>query len=200
MQMHRSVPQVDGTVEGGPVHMINVTAPAGTVVEPPVPEYALHLLLRTAPLLRVGFNRRPRWLAVSPGTMVLAPPDTSCEYVADAEAHVLTVAIPKPHVEDFAHDSDVRIVVRDEQAFRDPRLVHHILWLWRELATTPREPVAADQVMRTVLETLARRTGISSPRATAASASPITHSAFRDYVEGGLAEDLDVTMMAEVAG
>jgi hypothetical protein len=80
----RAAPQGERIIEAGAVHLINVSPPAGTVVEPAIPEYALHLLLRTAPLLRVGFNRRPRWLAVSPGPMLIAPPDTSCEYVADA--------------------------------------------------------------------------------------------------------------------
>jgi hypothetical protein len=80
----------------GLVHVINVSAPAGAVVEPPVPEYALHLLLKTAPLLRVGFNRTPRWLAVSPGSMLIAPPDTTCEYVAESAAQVLTVSMPRP--------------------------------------------------------------------------------------------------------
>jgi hypothetical protein len=66
-----AVPQVDRIIDAGTVHVINVSPPAGAVVEPAVPEYALHLLLRTAPLLRVGFNRRPRWLAVSSGSMVV---------------------------------------------------------------------------------------------------------------------------------
>src|SRR4051794_27403260 len=48
----------------------------GRVAPPPVPEYAVHLVLRTPPLLQVGFNRRPRWLVMSPGVILAAPPDT----------------------------------------------------------------------------------------------------------------------------
>ena len=75
-QAHRSVvPEAFRAIEAGPVHMINVSPPAGAVVDPAVPEYALHLVLSTPPLLRVGFNRPVRWLAMSPGVMLITPPD-----------------------------------------------------------------------------------------------------------------------------
>jgi AraC family transcriptional regulator len=195
------VPQVDRSIQAGPVHVINVSPPAGAVVEPPVPEYALHLLLRTAPLLRVGFNRRPRWLAVSPGAMLLAPPDTACEYVADDAAHVLTIAIPKARVEEFTEDSGGRVDIRHEEAFRDPRLVQQLVRLWHELASdAPASRLFADQVMRALLETLARRTDAHvPPRHGRERLSPHTLRRLRDYVESSLADDLDVTMMAAVA-
>jgi AraC family transcriptional regulator len=201
-QAHRSlVPQADRTIHAGPVHVINVSPPAGVIVDPAVPEYALHLLLRTAPLLRLGFNRRPRWLAVSPGSMLFTPPDTTCEFVADAAAHVLTVAIPKARVEDFARDSGARVEIRQEEAFRDPRLMNQLVRLWHELSDdAPAGGLFADQVMRALLETLARRTGARvSPRHGRERLPNHTLRHLRDYVESRLADDLDVTMMAEVA-
>jgi AraC family transcriptional regulator len=194
------VPQAHRSIQAGPVHVINVSPPAGAFVEPPVPEYALHLLLHTAPLLRVGFNRRPQWLAVSPGAMLLAPPDTSCEYVADAAAHVLTVAIPKACVEDFTQDSGSRVDVRREEAFRSPRLERQLVRLWHELSDdAPGSRLFADQVMRTLIQTLARRTGSHAPSRHGRERLP-THMLrrLRDYVESSLADDLDVTMMADV--
>jgi AraC family transcriptional regulator len=198
----RLVPQADRSIQAGPVQLINVSPPAGAIIEPPVPEYALHLLLRTAPLLRVGFNRRPRWLAVSPGALLLAPPDTSCEYVADAAAHVLTIAIPKARVEEFTQDSGARVDVRHEEAFRDPRLVQQLVRLWHTLADDePASRFFGDQVMRALLETLARRTGarVAPERNGREILSTHTLRILRDYVESSLADDLDVTMMAEVA-
>ena len=206
-QIHRRlVPQVDRVIQAGPLDVINVSPPAGAVVEPPVPEYALHLLLRTAPLLRVGFNRRPRWLAVSPGALLLAPPDTACEYVADAAAHVLTIAIPKAHVEDFTEDSGTFVDIRTEEAFRDPRLVRLIVRLWHELAgDAPGGRLFADEVMRALLETVARRTDSRAvlrhgPLSRKERLPNQTLRLLRDYVESSLAEDLDVRSMAEVAG
>jgi AraC family transcriptional regulator len=196
-----TVPQADRSIPGGPVQMSNVSPPAGAVVEAPVPEYALHLLIRTAPLLRVGFNRRPRWLAVSPGAMLLAPPDTSCEYVSDEAAHVLTFAIAKNHVEDFTQHCGGRVEVRREEAFRDPRLVHQLVRLWHELADdAPASRLFADHVMRSVLETIAERSGsYAPPRHGRERLPPHTLRRLRDYVESSLGDDLDVTMMAEVA-
>jgi AraC family transcriptional regulator len=201
-QAHRSlVPQVDRSIQAGPVHVINVSPPAGAIVDPPVPEYGLHLHLRTAPLLRVGFNRRPRWLAVAPGSLLITPPDTSCEFVTEAEAHILTVAIPKARVEDFTQDSGARIDIRQEEAFRDPRLTQLLVRLWHELADdAPSNRLFADQAMRTMLETLARRAGSPvSPRHGRERLPNHTLRRLRDYVEHSLAEELDVTMMADVA-
>jgi AraC family transcriptional regulator len=195
-----TVPQIDRIIAAGPMQMINVSPPAGGVIEPPIPEYALHLLLRSAPLLRVGFNRRPRWLAVSPGAMVVAPPDTACEYIADAAAHVLTVAIPKTYAEEYARDAGTRIEVRREEVFRDPRLVRQIVRLWHELADEgPATQLLADHVMRTLLDMLARHTirRIDSR----SSRERLTNHTLRrlcDYVESSLADDLDVPMMADV--
>ena len=103
----RTVPHETRVIPAGPVHLIDVSPPAGPVVDAPVPEYALNLLLDTAPLLRVGFNRPPRWLAVSPGAMIFAPPDTSCEFIGESSAHVLAVTIPKAHVEAVAQDTGI---------------------------------------------------------------------------------------------
>jgi len=169
-----------------------------------VPEYALNLLLDTAPLLRVGFNRPPRWLAVSPGAMIVTPPDTSCEFIGEASAHVLAVAIPKSHVEAVAQDTGTRIDVREEEAFRDPQLVLQLVRLWHELsADTPDRRLLADHVMRTVIDALAARTG-SAPRLSArVGRERLTHRTLRrlrDYVEHSLDDDLDVTVMAQVAG
>lgn len=196
------VPRTDRVIQAGPIQVINVSPPAGAVVEPPMPEYGLHLLLRTAPLLRVGFNRRPRWLAVSPGAMLLAPPDTICEFVADEAAHVLTVAIPKARVEEFTQDSGRRIGIRGEAAFRDPRLVQQLVRLWHALADdAPAGRLFADQVMRGLFDTLAARTGDRVPPRHGRERLPNhTLRRLRDYVESRLADDLEVTMMAQVAG
>ena len=200
----RSVPHETRVIPAGPVHLINVSPPAGQVVDAPAPEYALNLLLDTAPLLRVGFNRPPRWLAVSPGAMIFAPPDTPCEFIGESSAHVLAVAIPKAHVEAVAQDTGTRIDLREEEAFRDPRLVQQLVRLWHELsADTPDRLLLADHVMRSVIDTLATRTGSASRLSARARGERLTHHTLRrlrDYVEHSLADDLDVTVMAQVAG
>jgi AraC family transcriptional regulator len=200
----RSVPHETRVIPAGPVHLINVSPPAGQVVEAPVPEYALNLLLDTAPLLRVGFNRPPRWLAVSPGAMLFTPPDTSCEFIGEASAHVLAVAIPKAHVDAVAQDTGTRIDLREEAAFRDPRLVRQLVGLWHELsADTQDRRLLADHVTRSVIEALATRSGSAARLSARAARERLTHRTLRrlrDYVEHSLADDLDVTVMAQVAG
>lgn len=202
-QLHRTlVPQEDRVFQAGPVQLINVSPPAGTVVEPPVPEYALHLLLKSAPLLRVGFNRRPRWVAVSPGSLLLSPADTCCEFVADAPAHVLTVAMPKTLVEEFTEASGRRVHVRQEESFRDPRLAELILTLWQELSEdAPGQHLFADQALREILAALARRGSKGEPaRRGREQLANHTVRRLRDYVENCLAEELDVPVLAQVAG
>jgi AraC family transcriptional regulator len=201
-QVHRSVvPEAHRIIEAGPVHMINMSPPAGAVVDPPVPDYAVHLVLRTPPLLQVGFNRQPRWLVMSPGVLLVAPPDTAGDFIADGPSHVLTMTIPKARVEDFTQDSGARVDIRQEETFRDPRLMRQLICLWHKLADdVPASRMFADQVMREVLHTLARRTDAHIPaRHARERLSAHTLRRIRDYVESSLAEDLDVAMMANVA-
>jgi AraC family transcriptional regulator len=205
-QIHRSVvPEAYRAIDAGPVHMINLSPPGGAVVDPAVPEYAVHLVLSTPPLLQVGFNRRPRWLTMSPGVMLVSPPDTDCDFIADGPSHVLTVAIPKAHVEDFMQDSGARVEVRREETFREPRLARQLIRLWHTLtAEEPGSGLFADQVMRGVIETLARRTEshlhrFASERHARETLPAHTIRRLRDFVESCLADDLDVTMMANAA-
>lgn len=194
--------QEDRTLDGGRVTLIHASPPAGAVIEPPVREYALHLLLRTAPLLRVGFNRQPRWLAVSPGSMILAPPDTCCEYLAEAPAHVLTVAVPKECVDEFCRSSGASIEVRREEAFRDPPLERELVRLWQALtADVAGARLYAADVAETLLASLTKRTGTGTAEPAGRERLP-AHTLRRvcDYVEERLAEDLDVPMLALVAG
>lgn len=201
-QVHRSVvPEAHRIIEAGPVHMINMSPPAGAVVDPPVPEYAVHLVLRTPPLLQVGFNRPPRWLVMSPGVILVAPPETAGDFIADGPSHVLTMTIPKARVEDFTRDSGARVDIRLEETFREPRLQRQLIRLWHELADdAPASRMFADQVMREVLHRLARRTDAHFPARHAHERLPAhTVRRLRDYVESSLADDLDVTMLANVA-
>jgi AraC family transcriptional regulator len=202
-QLHRSVvPEAYRTVEAGPVHMINMSPPAGAVVDPAVPEYAVHLVLRTPPLLMVGFNRPPRWLVMSPGVILVAPPDTAGDFIADGPSHVLTMTIPKAHVADFTQDTGVRIDIRQEELFRDSRIAGQLVRLWHTLEDeAPASRLFADQVMRGVLHTLAQRTDARLPARRHARERLPAHTVrrLRDYVESCLADDLAVTMLANVA-
>ncbi len=198
------VPHEDRVIHAGPLHVINVSPPPGRVIDPSAPEFALNVLLETAPLLRVGFNRPPRWLAVSPGSMVATPPDTACEFIGEAAAHVLAVVIPKTAVDAVAQETGARIDLRQEQAFRDPRLGQQLVRLWHAVADdAPASHLLADHVMRTVIDALAARTGtaarVSGPAARERLTTP-TLRRLRDYVEHSLSADLDVPTMAQVAG
>lgn len=202
-QIHRSVvPEPHRIVDAGPVHLINMTPPAGAVVDPPVPEYAVHLVLSTPPLLRVGFNRPPRWLVMSPGVLLVAPPDTAGDFIADGPSHLLTLTIPTARVDDFTEDCGARIDIRHEEAFRDPQIARQIVRLWHALADdAPASRLLADQVMRGVLDALARRTDtrLAIRQARERLSAPIVRR-LRDFVESRLADDLDVPMLAAVAG
>lgn len=201
-RIHRSVvPEPHRVVDAGPVHLINMTPPAGAVVDPPVPEYAVHLALQTPPLLRVGFNRPPRWLVMSPGVLLVAPPDTAGDFIADGPSHLLTMTIPTARVDDFSADSGARIDIRHEEAFRDPRIARQVVRLWHALADdAPASRLLADQVMRGVLDALARRTDArAAVRHARERLSAPAVRRLRDFVESRLADDIDVPMLAGVA-
>jgi AraC family transcriptional regulator len=202
MRPHGVVPEDYRVVDAGPVHLVNMNPPAGAVVDPPVPDWAVHLVLDTPPLLQVGFNRPPRWLVMSPGVFLVAPPDTAGDFVSDGTSHVLTLAIPKARAQDFMHDSGARIEVRREETFRAPRLMDQIVRLWHAVGRgAPGSRLFADQVMREALEVLAQRTQVAPPARHARERLPShTLRRLRDFVESNLAIDLDVQALADVAG
>src|SRR4051812_3640650 len=201
-QAHRSVALEDyKTVAAGPVHMINMSPPAGAVVDPPVPEWAVHLVLRTPPLLQVGFNTRPRWLVMSPGVILVAPPDTAGDFIADGPSHVLSLTIPRAHAEDFMRDTGAQIGVRREETFRAPWIERRLIQLWHKLEDDDAATrLFADQVMREVLQILAWRTdGVVAPRPARERLLAPKVRRLRDYIESQLADDLDVATLASVA-
>jgi AraC family transcriptional regulator len=202
MRPHGIVPEDYRVVDAGPVHLINMNPPAGAVVDPPVPDWAVHLVLDTPPLLQVGFNRPPRWLVMSPGVFLVAPPDTAGDFISDGTSHVLTLAIPKARALDFMQDAGARIQVRGEETFRAPRLTEQIVRLWHAVEDgAPGSRLLADQVMREALQLLARRTETAPPVRNARERLPShTLRRLRDFVESSLALDLDVSTMADVAG
>jgi AraC family transcriptional regulator len=202
MRPHGVVPEDYRVVEAGPVHLVNMNPPAGAVVDPPVPDWAVHLVLETPPLLQVGFNRPPRWLVMSPGVFLVAPPDTAGDFVSDGTSHVLTLAIPKARAAEFMEDTGTRIEVRREETFRAPALSDRIVRLWHAVAHGARgSRLFADEVMRESLGVLAQRTETAGPARHARERLPShTLRRLRDFVESSLASDLDVAAMADVAG
>ena len=202
-QEHRCVlPDTPVVVDAGPVHLIHVAPAPGAVVDPALPEYAVHLMLRPPPLLQVGFNRAPRWLAMAPGALLAAPPDTEAEFVSDHPAEILTVAIPKRRAEAFLDDLGLRIDIRREEPFRDPRMAAQVVRLWHAIGSdAPTGRLFADLVMRDVLTALADRSG-SRPSSRVGRERLPAHLVrrLRDFVESTLGHDIDVPAMAAVAG
>jgi len=133
--------------------------------------------------------------------LLAAPPDTGGDFDADQPSHVLTITIPKAHVEDFTQDSGARLEIRKEEAFRAPRLARQLIRLWHQLVDDePATRMFADQVMREVMHALALRTDAHVPaRQPRERLSAFTLRRLCDYVESRLAEDLDVAMLARVA-
>ncbi|MEO5820704.1 MAG: helix-turn-helix transcriptional regulator [Vicinamibacteraceae bacterium] len=185
----------------GPVHLIHVCPPAGAVVDPAAPEVAINLMLQPPPLLQVGFNRQPRWLAMSPGVMLAAPPDTAAEFIADGPARVLAMTIPTARVDEFTEAGGGRVCIRHEETFRDPRLMARLVGLWRAaVSDAPGGRLLADQVMREALQALARRSdGRADARPGRERLAAHVVRRLRDYVESRLDDDLDVTALAAVA-
>lgn len=200
--IRRLAPSHDRVIDAGPVRVMIASGPRGKVIDPATPDYALMLLLETAPLFRVGFNRPARWQAVTPGALLFTPPDVDCEYIGESAGKCLCIVIPKEHVERFTQETGARVDLREEEAFRNPRLMQQLAGLWETLvAEEPATRLYADEVMRTVMETLAQRTGTSPrcpPRVSRERLPTHTLRRISEYIEQSLARDLDVTAMAEV--
>jgi AraC family transcriptional regulator len=112
------------------------------------------------------------------------------------------MTIPTARVDDFTEDSGGRIEIRHEEAFRDPEIARQLVRLWHALADdAPASRLLADQVMRAVLAALAHRTDTRvAARHARERLSARTVRRLRDFVESRLADDMDVPMLASVAG
>src|SRR5205085_10725521 len=112
-----------------------------------------------------------------------------------------TVAIPTTEVAAFERDARTRVGIRNEETFRDGRLMQRIVRLWRELrADAPTSRLLADEVMRETLLALAQRTEGRLPvRHGPERLGAATIRRVRDYVEDHLERELEVSDMAAVA-
>jgi AraC family transcriptional regulator len=138
---------------------------------------------------------------MSPGVFLVAPPETAGDFISDGTSHVVTMAIPTTEVEAFERDARTRVGIRNEETFRDVRLMRRIVRLWRELrAEAPTSRLLADQVMRETLLALAQRTEARLPvRHGRERLATSTVRRVRDYVEDHLERELEVCDMAAVA-
>lgn len=198
-----NAPQEQRSIAAGPVHLINVLPPPGGSVEPAVPEYALHLLLQTPPLIRVGYNSPLRWMTMSPDSLLLAPAQTECTFQSDGGCHVVTVAIQADYVEALTDRRGSSVFgTLHRGAFRDTLVAQLAKRLWSCVANDDvPSRLLADELTRALVTALFARAGYQAPQRRRRERLPArTVKRLRDYVESRLAEDIDVADLAAVAG
>src|SRR5262245_20958890 len=77
-----------------PVDLVRVSQPAGSFPDPPLPAFSVLMVARGVIPTRVCLADKPFTRLQRPGTFVVAPPDTACDYDVSAPHEFLAVAVP----------------------------------------------------------------------------------------------------------
>src|SRR5262245_32169355 len=92
-----------------PVDLVRVSQPAGSFPDPPLPALSVMMIARGEVKTRVRLGDRPFTRLQTPGTFLVAPPDTACDYDVNAPHEFLVVALPLPAVTPLLESAGVRL-------------------------------------------------------------------------------------------
>src|SRR5262245_39454566 len=77
-----------------PLDLVRVGQPAGSFPDPPLPALSVMMIAQGEVQTRVCLGDKPFTRLQRPGTFVVAPPDTACDYAVSAPHEFLVVAVP----------------------------------------------------------------------------------------------------------
>jgi AraC family transcriptional regulator len=187
-----------------PVDLVRVSQPAGSFPDPPLPALSVLMVARGVIRTRVRLGDKPFTRLQRPGTFVVAPPDTACDYEVNAPHEFLAVAVPvaaaAPLLESAgAGLADLGPVHAD--AHHDPFLELLCHRLFDEAAAhSPLGDLFADHAVVTLLGTLVRLAGRQprGPRRQRGLPAPALQRV-HDYLNDHLAGAVRLADLAAVA-
>jgi AraC family transcriptional regulator len=187
-----------------PVDLVRVSQPAGSFPDPPLPALSVLMVTRGVIRTRICLGDRPFTRVQRPGTFVVAPPDTACDYEVGGPHEFLAVAVPKAAVTPLADAAGVRLAdlgPLHADAHHDPLVEHLCRRLFDEAAAAgPLGDLFADHALATLVAALVRLAGrrAAGPRRP----RPLPPAALQRvlaYLDEHLAEPVALADLAAVA-
>jgi AraC family transcriptional regulator len=187
-----------------PVDLVRVSQPAGSFPDPPLPALSLFLVTRGAIRTRVSFGDRPFTRLQRPGTFLVAPPDTACEYDVSAPHELLVVAIPLAAAGPLVQSAGLTVASLaplHADAHHDPFVEQLCHRLFEEAAAdSPLGKLFADHAIGALLAGLLRLAGRQLPRPRRPQSLPAAPlRRVLDYLDANLAGAVSLADLAAVA-
>src|SRR5262245_26063941 len=187
-----------------PVDLVRVSQPAGSFPDPPLPALSVMMIARGEVRTRVRLGDKPFTRLQRPGTFVVAPPDTACDYEVSAPHELLVVAVPLAAATPLLESAGVRLADLGPlyaDTHRDDFLEPLCRRLFEEAAAdSPLGGLFADHALVGLLSTLVRLAGrkASEPRGQRPlPAAPLQR--VLDYLTDNLAAAVSLADLAAVA-
>jgi AraC family transcriptional regulator len=187
-----------------PIDLVRVSQPAGSFPDPPLPALSVLMVVRGVIKTRMCLGSKPFTRLQWPGTFVVAPPNTACDYEVSSPHEILVVAIPLAAMIPLLESGGVRpadlvplYVDTHRDSFLEP-LCHR---LFEEAAAySPLGGLFGDHALVALLSTLVRLAG---PRATEFQRQrhlpAVTLKRVLDYLNDNLARAVSLADLAAVA-
>jgi AraC family transcriptional regulator len=185
-----------------PIDLVRVSQPAGSFPDPPLPALSVFLVTRGDIRTRVRLGDRPFVRRQWPGTFLVAPPNTACEYEVSAAHELLVVAVPLAAVVPLLDTAGVTLddlAPLHADTYRDPFIQQLCLRLFEEAsADSPLGSLFADHAVTTLVGALVRLTGLGVSECRQRPAASLRRAL--DYVNDHLAGPVSLADLAAVAG
>lgn len=185
-----------------PVDLVRVSQPGGSFPDPPLPALSVFLVTRGDIRTRVRLGGRAFTRRQWPGTFLVAPPRTACEYEVSDPHELLVVAIPLAALTPLLDAASVPLndlAPLHADTHRDALIQHLCLRLFDEAAgDSPLGGLFADHAVATLVGALARLAGLRIGEG----ARPLTAAPVRralDYLNDNLAGPVSLADLAAVA-
>jgi AraC family transcriptional regulator len=187
-----------------PIDLVRVRQPAGSFPDPPLPALSVLMVVQGVMRTQVCLGDRPFTRLQRPGTFLVAPPDTACDYVVDTPHEFLVVAVPMSGVMPLLETAGARLSDLDSlfaDTHSDAFLEALCRRLFEEAATAnPLGSLFADHALVALLSTLVRLAGRKTgqlSRSKSLPAFPLQRVVA--YMRDHLAETVSLADLAAVA-
>jgi AraC family transcriptional regulator len=187
-----------------PIDLVRVSQPAGSFPDPPLPALSVLMVVRGVIKTRVSLGGKPFTRLQWPGTFVVAPPDTACDYEVSAPHEILVVAVPLAAVTPLLESAGERladVVSLHADTHRDSFLEPLCHRLFDEAAAdSPLGSLFGDHALVAILSTLVRLAGRKATESQRQRHLPaVALKRVLDYLNDNLAESVSLADLAAVA-
>jgi AraC family transcriptional regulator len=197
-------PFVEETRTANGVSLVRGKQPPGHYPDPPFADYSLIYTTAGRCWADIDLGNGRKRVEITAGMMMVAPPDTACDYEKHAACETFVVGLPKSRLVSLSEQALGRPVVDlggCHDFFRDPLVEALCLRLWDEaVESNPHGSLFADAALDALLATLLTRSG-RPPKGPKRSQvlSGDRLGRVRAYIQDNLSREITTADLADVA-